>query len=229
MFKILTLNDAAVRKLRREHPILKGKKLIASGQYSGVFEGTTPETVLKLTIDAPSYVFHSLYMRSHGLPKKHFTQVVADYGVVGEFVIAKNIPVTAITKPTNLCVPIYLYECERLEKLPTKTDNSKLVMKISTLVKQAMFAAEYTTQAQRGVDVIEVLMKASFVPDSLRHDLIVLRDFFKETNDVFIDIHRANFMQRSNGELVLSDPIGCHKVMKACEGGFKPSSPSSPQ
>lgn len=60
----------------REHPLLKGKKLIGRGMFSAVFE-TGPDTVLKLTVDSVNY---ALLVGPARMIGAHFPHVLEDQG-----------------------------------------------------------------------------------------------------------------------------------------------------
>lgn len=222
MKKIFTLNDPDVKKIRQSHPALKGRKLIGSGQYSGVFESDNPDTVLKLSIDEASYLFHNdafLRPESH-----HFSQAVRDFGRVGTFTTSKNVTRTKLTNPVELQVPIYLYEIEKLHKIPQGTPNSLLSRRIAKDWRDGDERSQVIDYRPRAKDIVRHLRDNAFY----QHDnptvidaLEELAQFVQDYDRAFVDLHGANMMQRADGTFVFSDPIGDDRIYNA-HYTFKP-------
>lgn len=209
--KIFTLNDPIVKEIRRTHPELQGRKLIGSGQFSGVFEGSTEDTVLKLSIDEASYLFHTdslLKPTSH-----HFAKFTKDFGNVGMFTTSKNIPRTKLSNPIELEVPIYMYEVEKLDKIEQKTDNATLSRRLTKDWRELDVRSRYKCLVDRARDVAFHLRDIAFyqhVNKSVMDAIDELADFMKDygKDKAFADIHGANMMQRKDGTFVFSDPVG---------------------
>lgn len=208
--KIFTLNDPIVKEIRRSHPVLQGRKLIGSGQFSGVFEGTTPDTVLKLSIDEASYLFHTdnLLKPTDG---HHFTQVKFDFGRVGTFTTSKNITRTALSNPVELNVPVYLYEVEKLQKITPNSDNAKIVKRLTKDWRDQDVLSTCQDIRSRARDIAFKLRDMAFyqhVNPTIMDALDEIADFMMDYDSAFVDIHGANMMQRADGTFVFSDPVG---------------------
>ena len=208
--KIFTLNDPIVKDIRRNHPLLQDRKLIGSGQFSGVFEGTTPDTVLKLSIDEASYLFHTddLLMPSN---RQHFTKVTFDCGCVGTFTTSKNITRTALSNPIELQVPIYLYEVEKLHKIKQGTDNGKIAKRLTRDWREQDSLSTCKDIRTRAQDIAFKLRDMAFyqhVNTSVMDAIDEIADFMANYDRAFVDIHGANMMQRADGTFVFSDPVG---------------------
>lgn len=209
--KIFTLNDPVVKYLRKNHPILQGRKLIGSGQFSGVFEGTSENTVLKLSIDEASYLFHTdSFLKPSS---EHFAKAVYNFGRVGTFTTSKNVTRTALSNPIELQVPIYLYEVEKLQKIPQSTYNHLLARRLTKDWREQDSLSRIEPLCGRAKDVAHRLRDRGYYQHDNRSvmdaiDEIV--DFMLHYNDqgAFVDIHGANMMQREDGTFVFSDPVG---------------------
>jgi hypothetical protein len=211
--KILTLNDKTVRQLRANHPILKGKKLLASGQFSGVFE-CSETTVLKLSIDEQSYNFLKALDESN---QKHFPKLMTDYGEVGRFVTSRNIKVTAISKPIQYDVPLYLYEVEKLQKIPASTENRKIITRISKdwrALDNGLFCESRQERALKIANALRENVELLKFNPTIMNAVDTLAAFVHQNEGAFADLHGMNFMQRDDGTLVFSDPIGDLRIYK---------------
>lgn len=219
--KIFTLNDPIVRKIRASHPMLQGQKLIGSGQFSGVFEGIAPNTVLKLSIDEASYKFHTR-LKGHK-SAKHFSRMTDDFGIVGTFTTSKNITRTALTNPIELNVPIYLYEVEKLEKIKPKTDNRKLAMRLTKDWRSIDHAALHEDYCKRVGKIVSVLADQDYYRSqpSILQSLDFIAEFMLDYDGAFVDLHGANMMQRDDGTFVFSDPVGDSRIYNS-HFTFKP-------
>lgn len=214
--KIFTLNDTVVKDIRQTHPALKGRKLIASGQFSGVFEGDTDGTVLKLSIDEASYLFHTdgfLRPSSH-----HFATIAHDFGCVGTFTTSKNVTRTALTNPVELKVPIYLYEVEKLQKIKQCTANAKISRRISKDWRVQDHLSPVKDLRNRAKDIVRHLRDSAFYQHenpTIIDALDEIADFMMGYDQAFVDLHGANMMQRADGTFVFSDPIGDNRIYSA--------------
>jgi len=225
---IFILNDQSVKDVKNTHVALKGKKLIARGQFSGVYESGNSDTVLKLSIDAMGY--ESIF-GSNALSREsnHFTQPIRDFGKVGEFVVGKNISQTAITQPKMMPVPMFLYEVERLEKLPVKGANRSLVNRICKKLRILNGCSFIDDRHERNVTCLMDLAVDENLKDhpSLGLSFLQMANFLKANADAFPDLHTGNFMQRKDGTLVISDPVGSTSIFECCNT-FKPISYDAP-
>lgn len=216
--KILTLTHPSVR-LARNHPAIKGRNLLGAGQFSAVFEGSRPDTVLKLTVDPAGYwLFNDDVVRCQG---RHFPTTGEDYGQIDEVVVHAN-----LTNGRPRQVPIYLYEQERLEKLSQKSDQRKLAKSIINLSRQASNDPIYIDTCAkrrhprlRDVDdarlTLQVMGRSQELPESVREAIGNLESFCQHFDDLFLDLHFGNFMVRpSTGDLIFSDPFGCSSIFR---------------
>ncbi|MHB0928653.1 MAG: hypothetical protein ACYC3W_07000 [Candidatus Nanopelagicales bacterium] len=113
--KVLKLTDPYV-KTASQHPSIKNKKLIARGTFSFLFEGSRPDTVLKMTADQSNYMLLNDYVvRVKG---KHFPQIIDCYGEIHEICVDGD------------HFPVYLYEMERLKKLTSNSEAKRQAKKI---------------------------------------------------------------------------------------------------
>lgn len=219
--KIFTLNDPVVRAIRADHPMLQGQKLIGSGQFSGVFEGVAPNTVLKLSIDEASYKFHTR-LKGHK-SAKHFSRMTDDFGVVGTFTTSKNVTRTALSNPVELQVPIFLYEVEKLGKIAPKTDNRKLAMRLTKDWRSIDHAALHEDYRERVGKIVSILADQDYYRShpSVLQSLDFLAEFMLDYDGAFVDLHGANMMQRDDGTFVFSDPVGDSRIYNS-HFTFKP-------
>jgi hypothetical protein len=202
MFNALRMSDPGVQAARRHEAII-GKKVMARGCFSAVFDNGN--TVHKLTLDKQAYAMACDGVMA--LSGEHFTQVVADHGQVGE-VLGES---------------LYLFECEKLEKLPKGGPLRALARKIATRatthasyhMNMRNFNRADTRQAL--CMAFEELSQDEGLPDSLQLAFGQLRDFAYLTDDGWsLDIHSANLMVRpADGTLVISDPIADMKTQHA--------------
>ena len=193
--KILKLTDPGVKRVINSHSALRGKQRIGRGFYSAVFDNG--DTVLKLTADAHHYDLLQFYAEG-----PHFPKVIVNHGYVGDQKAGE--------------FPLYLLEIEKLVKVPSKTDNSKIVHKLCRTAARMMAAK--TPIFERHADKIDMarIVPETFyqmsedkdLPTQLREGLEQLGRFALDYEGVGMDFHPTNFMQReATGELVLSDPI----------------------
>jgi hypothetical protein len=189
MFKALRVSDAGIKQAR-QHEAIRGKKIMARGAFSAVFDNG--DTVLKLTLDQYAYMLGTDQVI--GCHSQHFTRVLHNYGEVGE-VDGHH---------------VYLFECEKLEKLPKGGEARALARRIC---KQATTHANTHLRFHRKreglVLAIEELSMDEVLPESLQEGFADLHKFTSNVEEGWgLDLHSANLMVRpSNGTLVLSDPL----------------------
>lgn len=214
--KILVMNERNARAAR-QHPAIKGKKLLATGQFSAVYEGSTPDTVHKLTVDPAAYwLFNDGVV---GVAGKHFPKTVNDFGSIGDTVVHANL---RAGRPRE--VPIFLYEQERLVPLPMKSEQRRLASKIIKAARAAsgnsqLFKGFSSTHRARDVDdaklTLNELSNTEELPVSLREAAYELSKFCDYYDDLFLDMHYGNFMVRpETGDLIFSDPFGCSSIFR---------------
>jgi hypothetical protein len=197
---ILRLDNWSVKRARN-HPLLVGKKHFARGAFSAIFDGTRKNTVLKMTVDPISYG-----MLNWSFPyvnHRHFPRVVKNHSDIGEVRInGEN-------------YPIFLYEIERLEKLKVGGE----ARATAKLIKTSLMLASNSTPLWQRINIpyteIEAVAQDRALPKSIRNAMDQLSTFCSNIGDAFfIDMHMANFMQRKNGELVISDPLASKALLK---------------
>lgn len=208
--KIFTLNDPIVKAIRRDHPALQDRKLIGSGQFSGVFEGSSENTVLKLSIDEASYIFHTDSLLKP-LNSPHFAKVTHNFGRVGTFTTSKNVTRTQLSNPIELRVPIYLYEVEKLAKIPQGSVNGRLAKRLAKDWRTQDELSTCSDLRTRAQDVAFHLRDNAYYQHdnkSVMDAIDEIADFMADYDQAFVDIHGANMMQRQDGTFVFSDPVG---------------------
>lgn len=212
MQRILHLNDYAVKSALNDDAIrhlTSSKRLIGRGMFSLVYEGSSPDRVLKVTSDSANYWMHNCY--AYGVEGIHFAKVFENYGDVGEIRIGVN------------NYPIYAFEVERLEKiksLETKRTakficNTSFETFHSYLNKNAakLRDRDIATASSNAFEVTARLIREK--SKTLSEDIRKLADFCANYDNVSPDNNIANFMIRpETGDLVINDPILDLKVHK---------------
>jgi hypothetical protein len=199
--KALRLDNRDV-KLAMNHPLLKDKKPIGRGVFSAVFEGTRKNTVLKMTVDDISYCLLNDW--TVGVKHRHFPRVIENHGDIGAVRIS------------GMQYPIYLYEVERLEKLKNGSDTKRLAQMISRSKDKVHWNSisrwdDYT----RAYMELTIMARDAMLPRSIRNALSLLSDFCSNMPGSTLDMHLGNFMQRKNGELVITDPLANVEIMNS--------------
>lgn len=206
--KALNLTAPGVKRAR-QLPQLKGKKPIGRGTFSALFDGERPDTVLKLTVDSTSYWMSNCC--AAGCAGPHFPRVVRNHRDVGEVTVR------------GVTYPIFLYEVERLERLKTGGEAARQFRVFKSIAKQATTACSSIPNREAAPAVMEMmadLAAKADLPGSLRHAISDLSNFVRAYDDVFIDIHRANVMQDSEGTLVINDPVGQYGLFMSLRTGW---------
>lgn len=188
MIRVLRLNDSGVRQALR-HPLLAGGKLIGRGVFSAIFEGNN-NSVMKLTADSVNY---RMLNGDSCVKHRHFPKVVANHTTVGKVTIA------------GMDFPLYLYEVEKLQRLHRNSDAGRLAWKMAE--KQRHWAHSDFTDFSVSVITVGEMTKDTKLPRAMRNALAQLEAFILSCPDGILDMHFGNFMQRANGELVLTDPL----------------------
>lgn len=186
--KVLRLNDKGVVDTMK-HPQLLGKIPIHRGVFSAIFDDKW-NTVLKLTADGASYAMLNGKVR---VKNRHFPQVHKDYREVGEMVIA------------NYRLPLFLYEVEKLQPLQKNSIERNMAYRLGTM--QRKWTYEDYCGNESSISTVHEMSMDEKIPVTIREALAELRDFIKTSPNNRLDMHLGNFMQRANGELVITDPI----------------------
>lgn len=186
MFKALSLSDPGVKAARR-HAAIIGKKLLGRGSFCAVFD--SGKTVHKLTLDRYAYMMGTDQVI--GCSGEHFTRVLYNHGEVG-----------AVDER-----PLYLFECERLEKLPRSGELRALARRIAARTRKHKLYHMHNSPADSLA--LEELSVDEELPVSLQDAFVDLHSFVHRVDEGWsLDIHAANLMIRpSDGTLVLSDPL----------------------
>ena len=193
--KVLKLNDWRV-KLALRHEALQGKKCIARGVFSAIYEGSKPNTVFKVTVD--SFGYWMLNCAYYGVKHKHFPRIIEDHGVIGEIKLGCDE------------YPIYLFEMERLEKLEVGSGSRKVASGISSKSRRSIgksYSRRCLGDNDRASVVIGDMKKNTLIPRSIRSALGQLTEFCVNYPNASVDMHLGNFMQRKNGDVVITDPL----------------------
>lgn len=186
--RILNLNDIAVKRLRQTLPCFKNTRVLARGTFCVVFDMPDKSRVLKLTTDRVHYAYLTDNMSPGGSYKP---LVLEDHGMVGETIKGS--------------LALYLVEVERLQPIPSNTDNSRLVRRMVRYARSKGSRAypSCTTQVKGLSDT--------------------LAEFCGELNNFVgnfgcsIDPVFNNFMERADGTLVMSDPVYDFKMLHDCQ------------
>jgi len=184
-------------KQARKHEVLVGKKPIGRGTFSAVFDGTRKNTVLKMTVDDSAYWLLNDWAVC--VNHWHFPRVVKNYGEIGN------------TRIGRFDFPIYLYEIERLEKV--SGPNKRLVNLICGAEDNSrrMAMGKNWEERPKAAKVLDLMLEDKALPRTIHNALRQLRNF-ADHMDGSLDLHSGNFLQRANGELVMSDPIANMKI-----------------
>lgn len=199
--KALRLDNPDVKNVM-QHRLLKGKKPIARGVFSAIFEGTQKNTVLKMTVDDVSYwMLNDVY--SH-VTHRHFPKALVNHQDIGK------------TNVNGEILPIYLYEMEKLEKLDRVSDNRRLAREICNGEDRASHQVMTVwTDPMHSVNVLAGMIQDNSLPRGIRNALSQLSDFCRLVPGGTLDMHIGNFMQRKNGELVITDPLANMVIQQA--------------
>lgn len=204
MIKVLRLDCPGVRATIAGLKVLQGKKPIARGCFSAVYDGQRPNTVLKLTADNLGYSL--LNDAVIGIGGRHLPRIVKDFFCVGD------------TNINGEDFPLYLYEMERLEKIKTGSPERRLVRQI---VKHASAASATSKRMWRDpnyiTDTLKVMVENPNLTKSWRHAFSGMLHFCRNTCAGSLDLHSGNFMRRANGEVVMIDPIANMDLYRRAE------------
>lgn len=212
-FPFMLLNDPQIRQILKEQEVLRGKKKLAKGFFSGVYEGTREDTVLKLSICQPTYDF---MMNKSDNP--HFPKVIKDYGVVGEYEVAKKQSKMEYRMFSihSVTVPVYLYEVEKLEK--ASIENRRIGKKLHDLLYKDWDAFR---ESDRPAEEVFQFGFENMLASGYLDDKPTIRDAFQEMATFFLkgtadtDVSMQNFMQRKDGTLIINDPFSDRNMVSA--------------
>lgn len=195
MLNILRLDDKGTKEALT-HPALAGKRKLARGKFSAVYDNG--DTVLKVTTDSSCYELMKFYAQGN----KRFPTTIRDFGVIG------------VQKLHDL--NIYMVEVERLNKISTASiELRRLVRKICNqsadiMATKAPIFERHQAKIAMARIVPETLYQMSEDSDftsDMREALEFIAQFSMDYDGIGLDFHSGNFMVRNNGELVFSDPV----------------------
>jgi hypothetical protein len=213
--KFFPLNSSIVQKLRHHHPVLKGRRLLDSGKFSGIFEGSTENSVFKLSIDKASYFFNTNGDHYHA--NQHFIKLIKNYGEVGIYALPNKRKQPKSTPTDSPQVPIYLYEVEKLNKITTNTKNHELVRHLVRNWQkfQGLSSSEdLNNSIVRFANHLKHVNSEQHLPDTVIRALEEIARFISRyaKEGAFTDIHPLNMMQRNDGTFVFSDPLADFQI-----------------
>lgn len=189
---VLHLKDHGVQRARRAHPALAGKPCLARGTFSAVFEGTRPETVLKLTMDRSNYAYMTDGLSPDG---PHKPELFEDHHIVGEASTGED---------------LYLIEVERLAPLKGPAAHA-------TVLRQVMRQLSRHTMCTPGADGTtfpDSVWSHPGVCGTLAEFLHRL-EWFAQNYECRIDAKVGqNYMMRAKDQTVVaSDPVFDAKLL----------------
>lgn len=197
--KVLRLTDHNIKRAR-QHAAISGKKPIARGCFSAIFDGSKPSTVFKLTIDPIGYWM--LNCSAAHVEGKHFPKVVQNLQEVG------------ITNIQGKEYFIYLFEMERLLPLKRYAENYQEARSVMT-GSWNMGRKSFSTSDRIG----SILTSNQKISKSVKLAVAELERFAQDyNNDMTLDMHTGNFMQRKNGTLVITDPMAEKRLFEIATG-----------
>ncbi|MBD8269319.1 MULTISPECIES: hypothetical protein [Pseudomonas] len=179
-------------RVRNSH-LLVAKQIIASGSFSVLFSGETPESIYRLSTDNATHNFASR-AKHRGLAG--VVGLLDDYGAVAIY-------------NQDQCFPDYLW-LAHLERLAPLPEDSLQRLSIAKLLSHLTGEADglLLTEIDEREAVIAALPTApidehtKLVVDAM---VSLLPDYLHEVD---FDLSISNFMIRpSNGDVVLSDPV----------------------
>lgn len=182
---VLSLKDWKVAHVRNSNPLILGKKVLGKGQFCQVFEGNNPDRVFKLTADH----FHVEYLLDPHSPKGLFKPVVyEDHGIVAE---------------TSLGADVWLLEVERLYPLARGSENYRLAKALEHFW-ESMSYERLPEEDDVGHKTLQSVQR--LLSDELLEYMTEV-NYFTHNFCCKLDMHVKNFMQRTDGTLIFSDPV----------------------
>lgn len=174
-------------------PCLVDKKIIGNGCYSYVFEGETPNTVLKLTCDPVYAEYMRLKSGQPGVGK-----IVHDYGSI----------------ESNELGQVSLFAIERLSHL-RKWYHDNLILERDALLNTVQFKiamSEIDTgmmpcQVAHAMALEEIRASRMF-SNSVGSALSAISDYMQQTEfDVLLDLGNPDNYMTDGRQLIITDPL----------------------
>lgn len=190
----LQLRNPGVQFARGNNAVLRGKKILGRGMFAAVFEGRSPDTVLKMT--TCQYSYWMLNCSCCAVRNPMFPRLIENFGEIGEM------------KLHGISYPIWLYEVERLQKVAPSSPQKRLRRKIIHKVASEALPKSWAVPSEfMGQFVFDHLACDEELPEDVRDAMGELADFCSNYPGARADLAGGNFMQRSDGQLVINDPV----------------------
>lgn len=174
-------------------PVLKSRNKVGRGQFSVVFEGSSAETVLKLTCDEVYVDFLRRKAGTPGLPR-----LIHDYG----------------SMPSPEHSAVFLVELSKLYPLH-KWDHTELILERNALANAVdyklalneLYCPMAPCQQMHALALLEVQSTGLFSP-AASAALEAIADYLEQTShDVLLDLaNLANYMT-DGSRLIITDPV----------------------
>lgn len=174
-------------------PILFGKKEIGTGCYSRAFEGTTPDTVLKLTVDQPYYDFIRLHGSGEGIPKLHKDWGTADDEVHGQ---------------------LYLVEIQRLMPLK-RWDHENLILERDAIIGSVGYRVAMSELIDDGLpcqtghaNALDEVRDTRMFSEPIAEALTSIGQYLRTSDhDLLLDLSNPDNFMTDGTRLYITDPF----------------------
>lgn len=190
----------AFERVRQSHP-LADKKIIGEGSFSVLFEGETPSSIYRLSLDNAT---HDFARRAKEMGLTGVVEMLQDYGAVAIYRDDQSDPDY-----------LWLAHLERLAPLLPESDQYLAVSEIVEHLTGEEHGALVTDMDER-LDILELIATvrpADHTKHALEAMLALLPDYVARTD---YDLSISNFMIRTaTGDVVLSDPVNGLSVVTA--------------
>ena len=177
--------------------LFSGRKMIGRGAFCMVFEGNAPDTVLKLTIDRIAYEMIGDCVTRVDENNPHFTKVVNRFGNLGPVLLRNGSGVRFA----------YALECERLHKVSGNAKSLARRIQSETVTKFKEYLQRDPCHDDHLACVRALEDQSRCYSGDLGEAFDSLVTFLSNFPEGITDFHNDNFMQRSDGTLVFSDPF----------------------
>lgn len=173
-------------------------KPLGHGNYSQVFS-TNRGTVVKLTVDD---VYMTYVNKVSGINNKYLPKILNNFGIIGYVDSCGN------ENP----VPVYAVEMPKYRKLKFDGDTSCLEESFNSLYKLCKYDIvrdnwSFEESMAELQNVLSSIVKMGYDVDDVFEAVNIIKNI-EETQNCFYDMHWQNFMIDSEGNTVITDPIG---------------------
>lgn len=174
-------------------PVLHAKKVIGEGVFSCVFEGTTPETVLKLTVDEAYYRFILEHGHGNGIPR-----LIKDWGSVDNEVHGA----------------LYLVEIQKLIALK-RWDHDDLILERDAVIGFVGYKVAMNEQIMQPVScqhgharALDEVREADMFSPSVSHAMTAIAAFLRSSDlDLLLDLSNPENYMTDGKQLFITDPL----------------------